>query len=132
MSTIRRISAVAAAAFMLGAGAGLAAAAPADAARTGLEARAVLPYVGHYRGADGHHRLVTFYYNGHSISNFAVSGHVLVSSAPVQGATVHHRCDSRTNKCVRGHWSWDTTFMGVWNDPNQGHESAFEAFLYAH
>jgi hypothetical protein len=134
MPTIRRISA-AAAAVLLTAGVGLTAAAPAataHAAHAGVEARSVLPYTGHYLGRDGHHRLVKFYYNGHSLEHVTVNGHLIVSSAPVSGATVHHRCDSHTNKCVRGHWSWDTEFQGTWNDPRQGVESHFVADLYSH
>jgi hypothetical protein len=118
------------AAVLLTAGVGLAAA-PADAAH-GDARTAVLPYVGHYMGRDGHHRLVKFYYDGHAIHDVTVNGHRFVSSAPVRGVTVHHKCDSHTNKCVRGHWSWDTTFEGIWNDPQSGHQAHFTADLYSH
>jgi hypothetical protein len=133
MSTIRRFSAAAAAALLM-AGVGLTAAAPADAARADAGARghAVLPYVGHYLGHDGHARTVRFYYNGHSIQHVTVNGQPIVSSAPVSGATVHHKCDSHSGRCVRGHWDLDTEFQGIWNDPRQGHEAHFVASLYSH
>ncbi|MGY2701041.1 hypothetical protein [Nocardioides sp. HB32] len=128
---LRRIGATFAVLLMT-AGVGLVVTAPADAAHAGLEARSVLPYHGHYLGRDGHDRSVRFYFDGHSLSNVTVNGHLIVSSAPVSGATVHHRCDSHTRKCVRGHWASDTEFFGIWNDPNQGHESHFTAYVYAH
>jgi hypothetical protein len=128
---LRKIGASVAAA-LLTAGVGLTASAPAHAAHAGVEARTILPYHGTYRGLDGHHRTVTFYFDGHSLTHLRVNGHLIVSSAPVQGLTVHHRCDSHTGRCVRGHWSWDTTFEGTWNDPHQGHESHFTANVYAH
>jgi hypothetical protein len=131
MSALRKLGASVAAA-LLTAGFGVATTAPAGAAATTVEARSVLPYTGHYLGRDGHHRSVAFYFDGHSIHNVKVNGHLIVTSAPVSGATVHHKCDGHTKKCVRGHWSWDTEFTGTWNDPNQGHESHFTAHLYSH
>ena len=128
---LRKIAA-SVAAVLLTAGVGLTAPAPADAAHAGLEARSVLPYHGHYMGTDGHHRTVKFFYDGHSIRNVTVNSHLIVSSAPVSGVTVHHKCDTHTRKCVRGHWSWDTEFQGTWNDPNSGHEAHFVANLYSH
>ena len=128
---LRKIGA-AAAAVLLTTGVGLVASAPADAAHAGFEARSVLPYHGYYEGHDGHNRVVTFYYDGHSISNNTVRGQRIVTSAPVSGATVHHRCDSHTHKCVRGHWASDIAFYGTWNDPNQGHESHFIAYVLHH
>jgi hypothetical protein len=92
----------------------------------------VLPYAGHYQGRDGHHRHVTFYFDGHQIKDFKVDGHLFLSGAPVQGHQVHHYCNHHTSKCIRGHWSWDTTFTGVWNDPRQGHDVSFTADLYSH
>ena len=54
------------------------------------------------------------------------------TTRPISGVTVHHKCDTHTRKCVRGHWSWDTEFQGTWNDPNSGHEAHFVAYLYSH
>jgi hypothetical protein len=131
MSTIHELGA-SLAAVLLAAGVGLTTAAPVDAAATSVEARTVLPYVGHYLGRDGHHRQIAFYYDGSHVRNFKINGTLAVGSAPVQGHQVHHTCDHHRNKCIRGHWSWDTTFVGVWNDPRQGHDVSFEVFLYAH
>lgn len=128
---LRRIAAATAAVLMT-VGVGTVASAPADAAHAGPVARAILPFHGHYSGLDGHHRTITFYYDGRSISNVRANGHLLVSSAPVAGVTVHHRCDPHAGRCVRGHWVSDLEFFGIWNDPNQGVESHFVATLVRH
>ncbi|WP_395658662.1 hypothetical protein [Nocardioides sp.] len=130
MSTTRKLGATfAALALAVGASLGTVAlgAGAADASRPGVHARSVLPAVGHYQGRDGHNRHITFSYDGHAIHNVRANGHLLVTRASVSGAQVHHTCDHSTRKCVRGHWFNDHTFQGTWNDPNQGHESYFQA-----
>ena len=127
----RKVSAVIAT-VLLAAGFGLAATAAPTAASPGVEARSVAPYAGHYMGRDGHNRIVKFYFDGHAIRHFSVNGHIYVHQASVSGGRVHHTCDHTTHKCVRGHWFTDVAFQGIWNDPNQGHESAFQLHLYAH
>lgn len=131
MSAARKIGATAAA-VVLTAGIGLTASAPADAGSEGIESRTVLPFSGSYHGSDFHGRPVSFQYGGGHIHLFKVNGHFFLSGAPVQGHQVHHFCEPRTNKCIRGHWVTDTQFDGHWNDPQQGHSVSFTARLFSH
>jgi hypothetical protein len=133
MSTLRKLGA-SVAAVLLTAGVGLTASAPAEAATAGgvEAARTVLPFHGHYQGRDFHNRSVTFYFDGHHIRDFRINGHAFVTGAPVQGGQVHHYCSGHPSKCIRGHWSHDTTFDGQWNDPNQGHSVPFVARVISH
>ncbi|GAW50189.1 MULTISPECIES: hypothetical protein [unclassified Nocardioides] len=102
--------------------AGFASAVPAPA-QTAPAARAALPYEGHYRGMDQHHRTVTFTYTrAHGMTNFRV-GHQSFGGAQVSGGRWHHTCHH--GYCTRGQWHHDFYVTGHWNVSHGGGGDVF-------
>jgi hypothetical protein len=124
------LSALAALGAVAALGLGFTSASPAVAAGGHASAthhaqRAALPWMGNYRGLDRDHRIVTFHYGPHGITNFRV-GHQFFGHAQVQGDQWHHTCHQ--GYCTRGKWHHDFYVTGVWNI---SHGSSGDVFFEA-
>jgi hypothetical protein len=99
---------------------------------TAVSARTTItPSHGTYLGADHHGHTVAFTYSGHKIIDFRVGSNWSFPHATVSGHQVHHTCGGHPQHCIRGKWTDNHTFEGVWNNPNKGGDMKFTAFQYA-
>jgi hypothetical protein len=84
----------------------------------------VSPVAGAYNGVDHHSAVVSFSYNGSSISHFTV-GSIFIGSAHVSNGQFPETCGG--GYCIKGRWLTETHLEGHWRRGGSHEWTSFTA-----